>query len=220
MSKSAHLETPRTPSTTKEYDTPDSFQKRSRSVNWRDVILTDDFRTLAAVQPSPSEEAADNLDGPKPDMVCASILSFLMELPVSMREGLFRCLLVGNLQPNVTQLAKDAGVSRPTWYAHLHRASTKVWGVPVPPWRRLGVSVVKEPLDEKDRVRPDSRAPAQDAAVVGLAPVSAHTRAHTASTGPSCQEGQGEEEGGGTPPPGLGPNRPQGTDGAKRRGGL
>lgn len=190
----------------------------SRSINWREVILTNDFRTAAAVQPLPSEEAADNLDGPQPNMVCASVLAFLQLLPIRMREGLFRCLLVGDVQPNVTQLAKDAGVSRQTWYAHLHRASTKVWGVPVPPWRRLGESAVKKAAGEEGRVRPDSGGAATDAVVVARAHTHAHTRAHSGRTGPSRPGGRGPAAGGGAPPPGLGPNRPLGKEGVDRRG--
>lgn len=196
----------------------DQPQKRSRSINWSEVFLTNDFRSVAAVQPLPSEEAADNLDGPKPSMTCASILSFLMELPVRMREELFRCLLVGDVEPNVSQLAKEAHVSRQTWYDRIHKASEKVWGTPVPPFRRLGEAFVKKAAGEEGRVRPDSGGAATDAVVVVRAHTHAHTGAHSGRTGPSRPGGRGPAAGGGAPPPGLGPNRPLGKEGVDRRG--
>ena len=152
-------------------------ERRSRSINWSKTYLTNDFRNVAAEQPLPSEEAADHLDGPVPDAACAAILSFLQSLPLSMREPLMRCLLVGDLRPNVSQLAEAAGVSRPTWYAHLKKASMKVWGSPVPPWRRLGFPF----QNEEGRVRPDSRGAASR---TGRYRSRAHARTHEGSQGP------------------------------------
>ena len=91
---------------------------------------------LPAGGPGVVDLVADIIDGETERE--KEIRAFFMACPDRLRDALERALST-NGRISKAALARDAGISRPTLYSWLERASEKVWGARRPPFGRVAI---------------------------------------------------------------------------------
>ena len=117
-----------------------------RSIDWRrtqfkrrNPIQIEAFGTDAF---NPREIAADNIDGTEEEerrrLWVKQLSAFLSACPEKLRDALQRALTKPG-RITKCDLAKDAGISRPTLDRWLELASSATWGTSRPPFGRIAI---------------------------------------------------------------------------------